>query len=76
MSNPIWGILRSKRGDFLVPDNSCKRLILPIAPQICLHADCEDKEIEDAELAKIDAQSICNSSEYCYAQDLSSCPTQ
>lgn len=71
----FWGILRSKRGEFLVPDNSCKRLILPVAPHICLHADCEDKEIEDAELARINAQSICNSSKYCFAHDLSKCPT-
>ena len=72
----IWGILKSKRGEFLVPDNSCKCLILPVAPQICLHAECEDKEIEDAELARINAQSIRNSSEYFFARDLSNCPRE
>ncbi len=70
----IWGILKSKRGEFLVPDNSRKCLILPVAPQICLLAESEDRKIEDAELARINAQAIRNSSEYYFARDLSQCP--
>lgn len=73
-SSTTWGILKSKRGEFLVPDNSCKCLILPVAPQICLLAESEDREIEDAELARINSQSIRNSSEYYFARDLSQCP--
>lgn len=76
LRSTIWGILKCKGGEFLVPDSSSKRCLLPLTPQICLLAESEDREIEDAELAKINAQSIRNSSEYYFARDLSKCPRQ
>ena len=30
-----WGILKSRVGEFIVPDNSASRLILPISPTLC-----------------------------------------
>ncbi len=31
-----WGILKSRVGEFIVPNNSASRLILPISPTLCL----------------------------------------
>ena len=30
-----WGILKSRVGEFIVPDNSSSRIILPISPTLC-----------------------------------------
>ena len=69
-----WGILKSKKGEFVVPDNSCSSYMLPVAPQICLFSPSENREISKTELAAINAQSIQDSTEYYFARDLSKCP--
>ena len=74
MQDAHWGILKSNKGEFVVPDNSSSSLMLPVAPQICLFSQSENDEINEDELAEINAQSICDSMEYYFARDLSKCP--
>ena len=74
MQDAHWGILKSNKGEFVVPDNSPRSLMLPVAPQICLFSQSENDEINEDELAEINAQSICDSMEYYFARDLSRCP--
>ena len=76
MQNAHWGILKSTKGEFVVPDNSPISHMLPIAPQICLFSVSEDDEINEAEVAQINTQSIHGSTEYYFARDLSKCPRE
>ena len=74
MQDAYWGILKSNKGEFVVPDNSSSSRMLPVAPQICLFSQSENDKINEGELAEINAQSICDSMEYYFARDLSKCP--
>ena len=74
MQDIHWGIWKSKKGEFVIPDNSYSSYILPVAPQICLFSLRENGEINETELAAINAQSIQDSTEYYFARDLSKCP--
>lgn len=69
-----WGIWKSKKGGFVVPDNSYSSYMLPVAPQICLFSPSENSEISKTELAAINTQSIQDSTEYYFARDMSECP--
>ena len=74
MRNVRWGILRSTRYEFIVPDNSLSRLMLPVTPQICLIAR-EGYGIADKyTLIEINTKSIKDSNTYYFARDLSKCP--
>ena len=61
-------------GTHVIPDNSYSSYILPVAPQICLFSLSENGEINETELAAINARSIQDSTEYYFARDLSKCP--
>lgn len=74
MSDAYWGILKSSKGEFLVPDNSPNSNMIPLTPNLCLFSQSENEEISDAELAQINACSIKRSKEYYFARDLSKCP--
>ena len=74
MQDAYWGILKSNKGEFVVPDNSSSSRMLPVAPQICLFSQSDNDKINEDELAEINAQSICDSMEYYFARDLSKCP--
>ena len=74
MHSVRWGILKSIQGEFVVPDNSSSRLILPVAPQICL-IDREGYGIADeCKLIEMNTESIRNSKTHYFARDLSKCP--
>ena len=69
-----WGILKSRCGEFIVPDNSSRRLMLPVTPQICL-TNIEGYRIATKfQLSEINAQAIQESKEYYFARLFSECP--
>lgn len=74
MSDACWGILRSTSGQFLVPDQSSNCRMMPLTPYLCLFSQSENAEIDEAELAKINAHAVAGSKEYYFAQDLAQCP--
>ena len=74
MHDARWGILRSNSADFLVPDRSTTSRIIPLSPNLCLFSQSKNEDIDDAEVAEINAHSVADSKEYFFAQDLSRCP--
>lgn len=74
MSDACWGILRSRSGQFLVPDQSSNSRMMPLTPYLCLFSQSENEEIDEAELARINAHAVAGSKEYYFAQDLAQCP--
>ena len=74
MKDAHWGILRSRKGDFLVPDQSPNSRIIPLAPNLCLFTKSESEDISESEVAEINALSIAGSKEFYFAQDLNKCP--
>jgi hypothetical protein len=74
MSDAHWGILKSTSGQFLVPDQSSNSRMLPLTPYLCLYSQSLNEEIDDAELARINACSIASAKEYYFAQDITLCP--
>jgi len=75
MRDAQWGILKSIKGEFIVPDQTPKSRILPLAPNLCFFSQSENDEIDESELAKINSCSITGAKEYYFARDLSKCPT-
>jgi len=74
MSDAHWGILKSVKGEFIVPDQSPNSRILPLTPNLCFFSQSENDVIDETELAKINACSIAGAKEYYFARDLSKCP--
>jgi hypothetical protein len=74
MSDAHWGILKSRSGQFLVPDQSSNSRTLPLTPYLCLFSQSENEEINDTEVAKINLLSIASAREYYFANDISLCP--
>jgi hypothetical protein len=74
MRDAHWGILKSSKGEFIVPDQSPNSRILPLTPTLCFFSQSENDTIDETELAKINALSISGSKEYYFARDLSKCP--
>ena len=73
MRHVRWGILKSRDGEFVVPDNS-RRLVLPVTPQICL-TDQEGYRIATQhQLSAMNLQSIQESKVYYFARLFSECP--
>ena len=70
MKNVEWGILKSRAGQFIVPDNSARRLILPVTPEICLANTEGYRLVTKSELSGINEQSIQGSTQYYFARDL------
>ncbi len=68
-----WGIVRSDKSDFLVPDNFNKG-ILPVSPRICLVFECDNMNIDSQDVAQINRWAIESSTDYYFAKDLSACP--
>jgi hypothetical protein len=73
MSDAYWGILKSVKGEFIVPDQSPNSSMLPLTPNLCFLSQSENDEIDEIELAKINAISITGAKEYYFARDLSKC---
>lgn len=74
MSDACWGILRSSSGQFLVPDQSSNSRMMPLTPYLSLFSQSENREINETELAEINAHAVAGSKEYYFAQDLAQCP--
>ena len=69
MKNLEWGILKSRAGQFIVPDSD-RRLILPVTPEICLANTEGYRPVTKSELSRINEQSIQGSTQYYFARDL------
>lgn len=75
MRDAQWGILKSIKGEFIVPDQVPNSRIMPLTPNLCFFSQRENDEIDESELAKINSCSIAGAKEYYFARDLSKCPT-
>ena len=72
MADAHWGILKSRRGEFVVPDNSANRVFLPVTPDICFANTQGFRTVDEAEVLRMNAESIKSSSEYYFARNLQS----
>ena len=70
MVDAHWGILKSRRVEFVVPDNSGNRVFIPITPQICLANTQGYRTVEETEVLRMNAESIRSSREYYFARNL------
>ena len=70
MKHIDWGILKSRTEQFVVPDNSARRLILPVTPEISLANTEGYRPVTEFELCEINEQSVQGSTEYYFARDL------
>ena len=67
-----WGILKSRDGHFVVPDNSANRFILPVTPEICLTNGEGYRIATKYGLSEMNEQSKQESKEYYFARNLPS----
>lgn len=74
MADAQWGILRSIKGEFIVPDQSTISSMLPLTPNLCFFSQSHNDEISESELASLNARSIAGAKEYYFARDLANCP--
>jgi hypothetical protein len=74
MHDAHWGILRSHSAEFLVPDRSTSSRMIPLSPNLCLFSQSENEDIDENEVAEINARSVADSKEFYFAQVLSQCP--
>lgn len=74
MANVRWGVLRSENAEFLVPDNYFNAAIIPLAPNMCLSLQGENKTITDEEVREVNRLAIQSSRDYFFARDLAKCP--
>ena len=67
-----WGVIKSRRLEFVVPDNSADRLFLPVTPHMCLANTQGFRTVDDTDVLRINAESITSSNEYYFAKNLKS----
>jgi hypothetical protein len=73
MKDIKWEIIRSSKGQFIVPDNFSNVMILPLSPTTCFIARSHNDIINDKDTSIINRLAIKNSNEYYFANDLSKC---
>jgi hypothetical protein len=79
LSDPLWGIVRAREGEFIVPDNpgyiegpsSPQSFILPLSPSICFIYGWPNQEILFIEVNQINMIARSNSRDYYFGRDLS-----
>ena len=69
-----WGIIKSLKGEFIVPDTFGTWLALPLSPSLCFCMGQPDCEIDEGEVAKINDVAIQSSEQYYFARDFAFCP--
>ena len=67
-----WGVIKSRRLEFVVPDNSADRLFFPVTPHLCLANTQGFRIVDDAGVLRMNAESIKASNEYYFAKNLNS----
>ena len=70
MNDAHWGILKSRCGEFVVPDSCDNRVLLPLTPNLCFANIIGYRIVDSADLAKMNAQSMLTSKEYYFARNL------
>jgi hypothetical protein len=48
--------------------------MIPLSPNLCLFSQSENEDIDENEVAEINARSVADSKEFYFAQVLSQCP--
>lgn len=74
MSGKRWGIVRSKEGEFVLPDCFGDFMVMPLSPNCCLIADNDDVTVGIEVVSKLNAVAKANSTTYLVARDFSVCP--
>ena len=69
-----WGIIRSTKAQFLVPDNVTGFRWIPVAPHIGLSPDSDDVTISDEQVAEVNRISLKCVKEYYFGLNLANCP--
>lgn len=69
-----WGILHSKRAEFLVPDNTVGLGWIPVTPNIGLAQENGDLDIPDHEVARVNRTALGLVREYYFGRNLANCP--
>ena len=70
LSEPLWGIVRAREGEFIVPDRFVSHPILPLSPSICFFYNCVDKVISQGEVDEINRMALKDSRNYFFGRDL------
>ena len=76
MDGENWQILRALEGEFVVPDNFIKWLIVPLSPTVCLcaHPEVTQSRLYADGVAIINRLAIESSIDYYFARNLDECP--
>lgn len=76
MDGESWKILRAMEGEFVVPDNFFKWLIVPLSPTACLcaHPEVTQSRLPPDGVAIINRLAIESSIDYYFARDQNECP--
>lgn len=74
MGGKRWGILKSTKADFLVPDNFLAYSVLQLSPTIALVEGHADQQIGFKQVADINGQAVHGCRRYYFAQDITRCP--
>jgi hypothetical protein len=69
-----WGVVRSRGGEFIVPDAFGQEPIVPVAPTICLVSGCADLLLPEGQVARINQAARRSAQRYLFARDLEQCP--
>lgn len=73
MTDAKWGIVRSNKIEFLVPDNCSHARIMPISPKICLISEDTDRIADIEEVININKSAVAISKNYFFGRDLKKC---
>lgn len=76
MAGERWKILRAMEGEFVVPDNFFKWLIVPLSPTVslCAHPEVTQSRLYSDGVVIINRLAIESSIEYYFARSLDECP--
>jgi hypothetical protein len=73
LANVQWGLLSSLEGEFIVPDNFSKSLIVPVTPNAVLVGNCQSMQISALDTHRINMDAMDNAESYCFARNLEKC---
>ncbi|MCO5364568.1 hypothetical protein [Pseudomonas alliivorans] len=75
MSGKTWQLLQAVEGEFAVPDNFCKWLLVPLSPTACLcaHPEVNPSRLHRDGVAVNNRLAIEASIDYYFARDLDHC---
>jgi hypothetical protein len=74
LKNENWGVIETREGELIVPDEFGTTSVVPVTPTLCLIAGCEDGVLVRPRIFELNRAAIAASRKYLVARDFSRCP--